>query len=205
MSERAIASVWPGSPYIRSRFTLSKLSSATATARRASSAPWMRPRAASMRSSKLCTPTEMRFTPACLKPAKRAASTVPGFASSVISAPGSSGRRARTPESSVSIDSGEQARRAAADEYAANAPAPYRRKAALEIGNQSFNVLALGELTAALVRVEVAVRALAHAPGDVNVERERRQELQPDFPGLAKDDRIHSTAPKAWPAPVRGG
>jgi hypothetical protein len=32
---------------------------------------------------------------------------VPGFASSVTSAPGSSGSRARTPESSASIDAGE--------------------------------------------------------------------------------------------------
>ena len=49
----------------------------------------------------------MRLTPAARKPVKRAASTVPGFASSVISASGSSGRRARNAESSASIDSGE--------------------------------------------------------------------------------------------------
>jgi hypothetical protein len=38
----------------------------------------------------------------------RAASTVPGFASSVTSAPGSSGRRARTPDRIWSIDPGEK-------------------------------------------------------------------------------------------------
>ena len=86
---------------------MSNAASAASTARLASSAPWMRPSALSMASSKLCTPTEMRLTPASRKPRKRAASTVPGFASSVTSAPGSSGRRARTPESSASIDSGE--------------------------------------------------------------------------------------------------
>src|SRR5437763_187610 len=50
----------------------------------------------------------MRFTPASRKPRKRAASTVPGFASSVISAPGSRTMRARTAESSSSIATGEK-------------------------------------------------------------------------------------------------
>src|SRR4051812_14304474 len=50
---------------------------------------------------------EMRFTPALRKPRKRAASTVPGLASRVISAWGSSASRARTPERSASMDSGE--------------------------------------------------------------------------------------------------
>src|SRR3954462_4087465 len=108
MSERAIASVWPGRPYIRSRLTLSKLSSAASTPRRASAAEWMRPSAVSIPSSKLCTPSEMRFTPASRKPRKRPASTVPGFASKVISAMGSTGMRARMAESSGSMASGEK-------------------------------------------------------------------------------------------------
>src|SRR2546423_844691 len=84
MSAPAMSTVWAGSPYMRSILTLSKLASAAPTALRASAAPWMRPSAPSMRSSKLCTPSEMRFTPASRKPRKRAASTVPGFASSAI-------------------------------------------------------------------------------------------------------------------------
>src|SRR5438094_874639 len=71
----------------------------------------------------------------------------------------------------------EQARRAATDEYADDASSPHGRKKIFKVIDQLPNVLALGELTAALVRVEVAVRAFAHAPGDVNIERERRQEL----------------------------
>jgi hypothetical protein len=91
---------------MRSRFTLSKSFIAASAARRASSAPWMRPSAASFASSKLCTPSDSRFTPAARKPAKRSCSNVPGFASIVTSAPATNGRRARRPASSRSIDAG---------------------------------------------------------------------------------------------------
>src|SRR5436853_182678 len=84
MSERAMSMVCCGRPYIKSRFTLSKLARAASTPRRASAAEWIRPSAVSIASSKLCTPSEIRLMPAARKPRKRAASTVPGLASSVI-------------------------------------------------------------------------------------------------------------------------
>src|SRR5216117_2613151 len=112
MSERAMSIVCAGRPYIRSRFTLSKLASAASTPRRASAAEWMRPSAASIASSKLCTPSEMRFTPASRKP------------------------RTDAGEERVDRPRREQARRAAADEYADQPPAPHGRQQAFQVGEE---------------------------------------------------------------------
>ena len=61
---------------------------------------------------------------------------------------------------------------------------PRRRQRALEIGDQRIHVGGVGQRLAQLVRIEVAVRALPHAPRDVDVERERGQrreaQLGPD-------------------------
>ena len=61
---------------------------AMAKAARACLAVWGRPRVRSWVSRADCTPKEMRSTPAARKPARLSAVTVSGFASSVISAPG---------------------------------------------------------------------------------------------------------------------
>ena len=92
---------------MRSRLTLPKIIIAASAARFASSASWTRPSAASLAASKLCTPSDSRLTPAAKKPANFARSKVPGLASSVISASGDSGSRARMPASSRSIDAAE--------------------------------------------------------------------------------------------------
>src|SRR4051794_35099828 len=205
MSERVMSSVCPGSPYIRSMLTLSKLASAVETALRASAAPWMRPSAESMASSKLCTPSETRLTPASRKPRKRAASTVPGLASSVISAPGSSVRRAHSGKQLVDGLRREEARRATADEHAHEPPSPHRRKQRLEIGDELGHVFTLGQRLGALMRVEVAVRAFAHAPGDVHVQRERRQDRELYAPGALNADRRHARARAAVVPRGRGG
>ncbi|MNT80205.1 hypothetical protein D3C72_2196360 [compost metagenome] len=63
MSASASVSVWFGSAYIRSRFTLSKCVSAISTACRASSPSWMRPSALSWRGSKLWMPIDSRLMP----------------------------------------------------------------------------------------------------------------------------------------------
>jgi hypothetical protein len=63
VGERAFERL-PGSAYMMSAFTVGKIASAASSARRASSAPCTRPMAASRASSKLCTPSESRFTPA---------------------------------------------------------------------------------------------------------------------------------------------
>jgi hypothetical protein len=86
---------------------VSKASEASATAARACAASCTRPTVCSRASSKLCTPTDRRVTPAARKARKRSRSKVPGLASSVISQPGSSGRRARMSAIRRSIEAGE--------------------------------------------------------------------------------------------------
>ena len=83
--------------------------------------------------------------------------------------------RAERGEQPVDRRGGEQARRPAAEEDRVHPPAPHRRQRALEVGDQRVDVRALGQRLAQLVRVEVAVRALPHAPRHVHVERERGQ------------------------------
>src|SRR5690606_21976227 len=58
----------------------------------------------------------------------------------------------------------EQARRAPAEEHRLDAASPDLRQGRLEIGEQGVDVAGLVEPAALLVRVEVAVRALAYAP-----------------------------------------
>ena len=207
MSARAISSVCPGRPYIRSRLTLSKAASAASIARRASSARVdAAERASACASSKLCTPIEMRFTPASRKPRKRAASTVPGFASSVISASGLERQaRAHAGEQRVDRFRREQARRAAADEHAGQPPAPDRGQQRFEVEQQLLDVCLLRQLARALVRIEVAIRALAHAPRDVHVERERRQRLQPDAVRRARSPRLSFSNASSLAARCPGG
>ncbi len=114
--------------------------------------------------------------PAPKKSANFWRSNVPGLASSVISASGTSGTRARTAgEQPIDGRGGEEAGRAAADEHGADLAAPDRRQRGLEIGEQRIDVRVFGNRAARLVRVEVAVRALAHAPRQVHVQRQRRQ------------------------------
>ena len=86
-------------------------------------------------------------------------------------------RHARTHASEQRVDGfgREKARCAAADENADEPPAPNRRQQLLQIEQKPLDVFAFGQRTGALVRVEVAVRALAHAPRNVDIERERRQ------------------------------
>ena len=72
----------------------------------------------------------------------------------------------------------EQARRATADEHRMNRAAPEFGQLHFQIQHQRVDVLALRNTDGAvrtLVRIEVAIRALAHAPRDVDVERQRRQ------------------------------
>lgn len=79
----------------------------------------------------------------------------------------------------------QQARRAAADEHRVYLASPDERQRVLEIGAQRVQIVALGQRAAVLpfVRIEVAVRALAHAPREVHVQRERRQRREPDPAG----------------------
>jgi hypothetical protein len=82
---------------MKSTDTLSKAAVAMATARRASAAEWLRPRKFSAASSKDCTPSDSRFTPAFAKAANLSASASVGLASSVTSTAPSVGQSRRTP------------------------------------------------------------------------------------------------------------
>ena len=156
---------------------------ASSTAARACAASWTRPSARSLASSKLCTPIDSRVTPAVGdRRGSARARRCPGLASSVISQPGSSGRRARIAASSRSIDAG--ANRLGVPppmKTRVHAPAPDERQRRLEVGDQRVDVARLGQragVVAPGVRIEVAVRALLQAPRQVHVERERRQRRQ---------------------------
>ena len=102
-SASAAAAFCCGRAYIKSILTRSKMRQAFSMAVRASSAEWMRPSAASLRSSKLCTPMDRRLMPVLRKPWNLSWSNVPGLASSVISASGFSLTKARMPLSSRSM------------------------------------------------------------------------------------------------------
>ncbi len=68
----------------------------------------------------------------------------------------------------------EQAGRAPPEEHAADHPAPDQRQVLVEVAHQRIDVGIEGQLALGLVRVEVAVRALAHTPGQMHVQRQRR-------------------------------
>ncbi len=73
-----------------------------------------------------------------------------------------------------------QARRAAAEKHAVDFASPHQRQRLLEVGDQRRNILLLGKRPPPLVRIEIAIRALAHAPRDMDVESERRQRAKRD-------------------------
>ena len=91
-------------------------------------------------------------------------------------------RQARAEFGKQAIDRArrEEARRAAAEEDAVHAPAPDPRQRVLEVRDKRGAVRVLGQVAFLFVRVEIAVRAFAHAPRHVHIERERRQRFEPD-------------------------
>src|SRR5690606_3355997 len=77
-------------------------------------------------------------------------------------------------QEAVDLRRWKQAWRAAAEEHAVHGAAPGQRQVVVEVGQQRVDVAVERQRPARLVRVEVAVRALAHAPGQVHVQRQRR-------------------------------
>jgi hypothetical protein len=73
----------------------------------------------------------------------------------------------------------EQARRAAAEEYRNERASLRGAGLDRKVLDQRVDVLLLRNDFRRGVRVEVAVRALAHAPGHVHVQRQRRQRVHP--------------------------
>ena len=67
-----------------------------------------------------------------------------------------------------------QARGTTAEKHRLHGAAPDQRQVEVEVGQQRIDVGGERQLAAALVRVEIAVRAFAHAPRNVDVQRQRR-------------------------------
>ncbi len=113
--------------------------------------------------------------------------------------------RAHRAEQRIDLLGREQAGRAAAHEDAGEPASPDRRQQRLEIAQQCGDVFRERQLALALVRIEVAVGALLHAPGQVHVERERRQRGEANLAHVAKHGRAHracsrsSSLRSAWP------
>ena len=70
---------------------------------------------------------------------------------------------------------GKQARRAAAEKNAVDSPPPYVGKRELQICHERLDVGLFGDFPFCLVGIEIAVRTFPHAPGNVDVERKRRE------------------------------
>jgi hypothetical protein len=90
----------PGRPYIRSRLKLSKWRAAIVDRLPGLAIVVNAAERPEVRGLKLWMPSDRRLTPAARKAANFAGFDVPGLASRVISAPGSSGRRLRRAASS---------------------------------------------------------------------------------------------------------
>ena len=87
--------------------------------------------------------------------------------------------RARTLQEAVDAHRREQAGGAATEKYRVHRAAPDQRQIEVEVGQQRVHVSIERQRAAAfsrleLVRVEVAVRAFAHAPRQVDVQRQGR-------------------------------
>ena len=106
--------------------------------------------------------------------------------------------RAHAGQQAVDAFRRHEARRAAADEDAVDAATPHERQRRLEVGEQRVEIARLGNLAALLVRIEVAVRALAQAPRHVHVQRERRQRAEVERAGAeVARDFIQGATPRA--------
>ena len=68
-----------------------------------------------------------------------------------------------------------QARRTAADKHRVNRAPPKLRKLHFQVRHQRVDVLLLRQTAALFMRIEIAIRTLANAPRNVDVERERRE------------------------------
>jgi hypothetical protein len=67
----------------------------------------------------------------------------------------------------------EQARRAAAEKYAVNPAARHPRRLDVEVADQGVDVRRIRLRRLQLMRIEVTIRAFAHAPRHMHVQRQR--------------------------------
>src|SRR5205085_7682348 len=73
---------------------------------------------------------------------------------------------------------GEHARCPSAEKHGVDLAPPNERQSAFEIGNQRLDIARFGYRFPGLMGIEVAVWTFAHAPRDMDVERERGQRLE---------------------------
>ena len=176
MSCSAIASVCPGSAYIRSRLKLSKPAScASFTAASACALSWMRPRRCRQPSSKLWMPklNAVHAGGAIMLEAAMLGGAGIGFQRDLEVRCEAQARAGRLQER-IDRFRREQRRRAAAEEHRVHGAAPCQRQVVVEVGDQCIDIGRERQRALRLVRIEIAIRTLAHAPGQVHVERERR-------------------------------
>ena len=142
---------------------------------------------------------ESRLTPASRKPRNFACSKVPGLASRVISASGSTVRSVRAAVRMRSMACAEKRLGVPPPTKIACTRRPHTRVRRLEVGDDRIDVARLRHLAPRLVRIEVAIGAFLQAPGHVHVERERRQRREAHAPRGGDGDRAcgrHQSAPR---------
>src|SRR5690606_36355394 len=91
-----------------------------------------------------------------------------------------------------------QAGGAAADEHRNHLPSPDQRQGLLEIGLERRQILLLGHLGVELMRIEIAVRALAYAPWHMHIQGQRGQAGKNTAAAGAGDDGglLHEMRPR---------
>src|SRR5690606_5334222 len=137
------------------------------------SGEWMRSRKRNSEAWKLCAPMEMRFTPCSCNSRRASPVTVPGFASSEISAAGERGARRRTAAITAPTSlAGTSPGVAPTEADRADLASLEQLGRSLDFVHQGATVVGL-QVVHPGVRVEVAVAALHRAERDVDVDRER--------------------------------
>lgn len=98
-----------------------------------------------------------------------------------------------------------QAGRAAAKEHRVHHAAPHQRQVRIQVADQRIHVVVERQRALGRMRIEIAVRAFAHAPGQVHVQRERRRDQVGHSGVLWIKVTGRAACAAAWPALLRGG
>ena len=159
---------------MRSMLKLSKPAARAMSAARIASSPLcIRPRAWSLAGWKLCTPMDKRLMPVCRYALNFSCSKVPGLASRVISMSTANGMRCSTPRS-------KRPKALALNRLGVPPPKkielmgrPGPQPSPDPVGQQRIDVRLFRQIRPGSVRIEVAIRAFAHAPGNMDIQGQR--------------------------------
>jgi hypothetical protein len=97
-------------------------------------------------------------------------------------------------QETVDVLGREQARRATAEEHRVHVAAPGQRQVVVEVGQQRVDVRVERQRATALMRIEVAIRTLAHAPGQVDIQRQRWRGQRQDGSSVKREGQPASGA-----------